>query len=68
LLAAGAGVAGRASAQQKIAPAMVQYQDKPKGDQHCDLCQHFVAPGSCKLVDGPIKPGGWCVAFAPKSK
>ncbi len=60
--------ADRANAQAKIAPNLVQYQDKPKGDAECDKCLQFVAPGSCKVVDGKISPKGWCAAYAPKPK
>jgi hypothetical protein len=62
------GVGSRAGAQQKAAKQMVQYQEKPKGDQECDKCLHFIAPNSCKLVDGKINPKGWCLLFAPKPK
>ena len=36
--------------------------------QECDGCLHFVAPSSCKMVDGKINPKGWCALFAPKPK
>jgi len=58
----------RAAAQQKVAPKLVQYQEKPKGAQECDGCLHFVAPSSCKMVEGKINPKGWCALFAPKPK
>jgi anaerobic selenocysteine-containing dehydrogenase len=58
----------RAEAQQKAPQKMVQYQEKPKGDQECDKCLHFVAPNSCKLVEGKINPKGWCALYAPKPK
>ncbi len=57
-----------ASAQPKIAPKLVQYQEKPKGPQECDNCLHFVAPASCKMVEGKINPKGWCQLYAPKPK
>ena len=66
LLAAAAP--SRGTAQQKIAQKLVQYQEKPKGVQECDQCLHFVAPASCKMVDGTINPKGWCALFAPKPK
>ncbi len=31
------------------------------------MCLQFVAPNSCKVVDGTINPKGYCVAFTPKS-
>ena len=47
-------VAKEAKAQQKVPQASVKYQDKPNGDQRCDNCLQFVAPNSCKVVDGTI--------------
>jgi hypothetical protein len=44
----------------------MHYQDKPHGDQECDKCMQFVAPDSCKVVDGKISPKGWCIAFTKK--
>jgi hypothetical protein len=61
-------VPAKAGAQPKIAPKLVQYQEKPKGPQECDNCLHFVAPSSCKMVDGKINPKGWCQLYAPKPK
>jgi len=58
----------RAWAQAKAPQKTVQYQEKPKGDQQCDKCQHFVAPDSCKLVDGKINPKGWCLLYVVKPK
>ena len=63
-----AGAAIVAEAQQKAAQKMVQYQLKPKGDQECDKCLHFVPPDSCKMVEGKIAPKGWCTLYAPKPK
>ena len=61
-------IAPRADAQAKIAQKLVQYQEKPKGPQECDNCLHFVAPSSCKMVEGKIEPKGWCQLYAPKPK
>ena len=55
-------------AQQKMAQKLVQYQQTPKNNQKCSTCLHFVAPDSCKLVEGKINPNGWCALFAPKPK
>lgn len=73
MLWAGLGVLGalmprRVGAQQKIAQKLVHYQEKPKGPQECDNCLHFVAPSSCKMVEGKINPKGWCQLYAPKPK
>jgi High potential iron-sulfur protein len=54
-------------AQAKIAPAGVHYQATPKDGKQCDGCNFFVAPNSCKLVDGEIAPTGWCALWAKKA-
>ena len=39
----------------------------------CTTCQQFIAPaaagacGTCKVVKGPINPGGYCKSFVPKT-
>lgn len=48
-----------------IAVSAVQYQDQPKGSQRCSA--HFIPGGQCKLVEGPISPNGWCIAYTAKS-
>ncbi len=68
--AAGAAQAasGQRLAQDKIAPAAVQYVDKTKNPaQRCDNCVNWEAPAGCKIVSGKIAPAGWCIAYAPKS-
>ena len=74
LLAAAAApaLAGSAHAQAKLAKDAVKYQAKPKDGKDCDDCLQFVpgknakAMGTCKIVEGPISPNGWCIAFAQK--
>ena len=68
LTLAALGLPARGRAQEKIAPNLVQYQQKPKGAQECDHCLHFIAPASCKVVSGAINPKGWCALFAAKPK
>lgn len=55
------------AAAQKLAQSAVQYQSHPNNGQLCSVCVNYIAPNQCKLVQGPISPIGWCVAFAPKS-
>lgn len=50
----------------KISKAQVKYQNQPKGKQHCAVCANFIAPDSCRLVEGKIDPNGWCTLFSPK--
>ena len=59
--------APRAKAQEKIAQAMVQYQNNPKDGQVCSACANWQPPNACAIVVGNIAPNGWCIAFAPKA-
>jgi hypothetical protein len=54
-------------AQAKMAQKAVQYQTSPKDDHQCDGCNFFVAPNSCKMVDGEIAPNGWCLLWVKKA-
>lgn len=54
-------------AQAKIAQAAVHYQAQPKDGKQCDACNFFIAPNSCKLVDGDIAPTGWCALWVKKA-
>jgi hypothetical protein len=56
-----------AIAQGKVAQTAVAYQDSPKGAQRCDGCSLFLAPNSCKVVDGQISSQGWCSLFSAKT-
>lgn len=60
--------AAEPAASDKLAKTVVQYQSQPKGAQQCALCQHFVAESNtCRLVEGPISPTGWCVLWVKKA-
>ena len=54
-------------AEAKIAEAAVHYQATPKDDRQCDGCNFFIAPNSCKMVDGEIAPTGWCALWVKKA-
>jgi High potential iron-sulfur protein len=66
-------VARTAHAQAKASKQAMKYQDKPNNGQQCDTCLQFVpganakANGTCKVVEGPISPSGWCMAYVKKS-
>ena len=53
-------------AEAKIAQAAVHYQPTPKDGKQCDGCNFFVAPNSCKTVDGEIAATGWCQLWVKK--
>ena len=65
-LAAGVLPAQRALAQQKASKQAMKYQDHPGGDKKCSECLQFVAPASCKVVEGDISPNGYCIAWVKK--
>ena len=56
----------QARAQAKASKATMKYQDQPNKDQKCSDCLQFVAPDTCKVVDGKISPDGWCMAWVKK--
>jgi hypothetical protein len=68
----GLAAMGAARAQAKLAKSAVSYQDAPNGGKDCDDCLQFIAgkteagPASCKIVEGPISPHGYCLAFTPR--
>jgi len=72
-LAAAPWVARRAAAQAKATKQAMQYQEQPKNDQKCADCLQFIpganpgANGTCKVVEGPISPNGWCAAYVKKT-
>jgi hypothetical protein len=57
-------IAGTATA--KIQQAGVKYQNEPKDGKQCSDCNFFIAPNSCKQVDGTIAPTGYCLLWAKK--
>ncbi|KWV47209.1 hypothetical protein AS156_20340 [Bradyrhizobium macuxiense] len=53
-----------AVASDKMTKPQAAYQETPNGIYSCGLCTLFVAPNSCKVVEGEISKDGWCKAFA----
>ena len=56
-------IASPAAASNKMSPRAMSYRPTPNGNQRCDNCANWQPPGSCKLVDGPITPSGWCILY-----
>jgi hypothetical protein len=50
----------------KMAQTVAAYQDTPKDSHDCSGCILFQAPSSCQVVDGTIRPSGWCKFWAKK--
>jgi hypothetical protein len=57
---------GRLFAQAKLTHEIAKYQDQPKDGQQCSGCVQFVEPSSCKVVEDPISPKGWCQLYMAK--
>lgn len=62
-----AGAAGcQVQQQQKVSKAEAAYQPRPNGPQACGNCANFIAPDSCRVVQGPVAPNGWSRYWAPR--
>ena len=62
-----AGMANWAQADMKVSQSAVHYQAAPKDGQDCGHCYQFVAPKSCRIVNGEIAPTGWCRLWVKKT-
>lgn len=61
----GATATAAQASGKKATQAGVQYQLKPKGEQNCANCRHFIAESkACHLVDGEISSEAWCIIWA----
>ena len=65
--ATAAAVARPVAAQDKISQAVAKYQATPNGTDHCQICDNFQPPNTCKFVRGHIIPSGWCQLFTAKT-
>ena len=56
-----------ATGAKKMAKTAVKYQNKPNAAQKCSTCTNYIAAAkTCKRVEGPINPDGWCILWAAK--
>ena len=64
--------ATRDAAAQKSSKASLLYQEHPHEGRRCSDCKFFTlgpvgtSAGTCAIVDRPIQPEGWCMAFSPR--
>lgn len=54
------------AAVTKMSHKLANYQNAPKGKFRCDNCVNWLPPSSCKLVQSPISPTGYCQFHSPK--
>jgi hypothetical protein len=61
---------------KKLDKLGVKYQEYPKykekgsnkDEEKCGICANFLADSkTCKRVEGPVKPEGWCLMWAKKA-
>lgn len=61
-------VSALSEAEQKRRVDLAYVDKAPDPDRECDRCAQFLGVpegcGSCKLLRGPISPGGSCKSFA----
>ncbi len=61
-------VAGLNEAERKRRVALAYVDKAPDPERECDRCAQYLGVpdgcGSCKLLRGPINPGGSCKEFA----
>jgi hypothetical protein len=60
----GPGLAAANSA--KVSQKLAHYQQSPNGPARCQVCSQFLPSPSCKVVEDPITPSGWCLLYAAK--
>jgi hypothetical protein len=53
---------------KKVPKASVHYQTHPNGKKRCGTCVNFIAASNtCKRVEGPVSPSGWCGLWTKKA-
>lgn len=64
-----AGAASATPAEiKKVPKASVQYRTHPNGEKRCGTCVNFIAESNtCKRVEGPVSPNGWCSLWNKKA-
>jgi hypothetical protein len=63
---------GLAAADVTIRTSLGYVDTSTEAGKTCVTCQQYLpaapgACGACKVVKGPINPGGYCKSFAPKT-
>jgi hypothetical protein len=61
------GPAVAAAGSAKVSQKLAHYQPSPNGSARCQVCSQFLPAPSCKVVEDPITPSGWCLLYAAKA-
>jgi hypothetical protein len=64
-LAAGMALASPARAEwRKMTKKEAGYVEKAKSAaQTCAQCLYYIDPNDCVIVQGPVRPNGWCTYY-----
>jgi secreted PhoX family phosphatase len=68
-IAAGAApllLATKANATAKVSQAAVHFKTAANTDHNCGACRHFMAPSSCRFVEGTISSDCSCWIWTSK--
>ena len=68
-IAAGAApllLATRANATVKVSQAAVHFNTAANTDRNCGACRHYMAPSSCRFVEGTISSECSCWIWTSK--
>ncbi len=65
-----ADVSGLNESQLKTRESLKYVDETPQPPKRCDNCMLYIVNGpagcgGCKVLPGPVMPGGWCSAWAP---
>ena len=59
-------LATKVNATVKVSQAAVHFKTAANTDHNCGACRHFIAPSSCRFVEGTISSDCSCWIWASK--
>lgn len=59
-------LATKANATVKVSRAAVHFETVADGGHNCGACRHFLAPSSCRFVEGTVSSGCSCWIWTNK--
>jgi hypothetical protein len=60
-----AAQAAERPAAKKYSKERVGYRDEPYQGRSCGQCVLYAGHGECAIVEGEVKPEGWCIQWTP---
>jgi len=59
-------LASKASATARLSRAAVHFETSASNGNNCGACKHFLAPSSCRFVEGSVSSDCSCWIWASK--